>query len=152
MISKVLVIRPYIERIRTKMFGHLKSANLTINPDEVIPVSMSDNEIIQELKKRSSRDYVLLIPFNVNTDKQGNVSDGLGLIVRINQEVRSFNKSPILMPVSTSGAVGIRMALKEKRDSGDLPADLDGRILFIGEQDLDKPKLSERIRNHVDKF
>ena len=44
-----------------------------------------------------------------------------------------------------------RKKLAEERKGGRLTAELDKRILFIAESDLNRPELAQRIRRHVQK-
>ena len=152
MLSNVLAIRPYTERIRQKMVAHIKNAGFSVNADQAIPAGTTDNEIIQKLNAMNESEYILLIPYNAQIDRSGNNVDGLDLIIRIHNEVPAFKQAPILMPVSNSAMVSIKYKLKEKRRFQSLPKELDEHILFISESDMAKTQLVDRIKNHVAQF
>lgn len=145
--KNVAVIRPYLDRIRNKMFSHLEQAGCVIDPKDVIPQETDDAEVIRLLATR--KEHIWLMPFNAHQDASGKGLNGLDLLLRIQREHPDFCGGPVLMPVSESGTVAVRMMLAKYRSEGRLSPSLERRILFIAEQDMDRPELVERIRKHI---
>ena len=147
MFTNVTPVRPYVSDIRDKMFGHIKQAGLTINDADIVPASASDSELMASIGTRMG--HVFLVPYNATASKESRLKTGLDIIFEIAEKQPQLNTSPFIMPVSNMVASALRNQLASARETGRLTQTLDQRILFIAESDMDRPELSQRIRNHI---
>ena len=76
---------------------------------------------------------------------------GLDIVFFVNKNIEILAQSPFIIPVANALTSALRKKLAEERKGGRLTAELDKRILFIAESDLNRPELAQRIRRHVQK-
>jgi len=149
MFTKVTPVRPYWSEIREKMWNHISVAGFTIDGADIIGVNDSDEQIMSALKTR--KDHILLVPYNASASNETAMKTGLDIVFSVNKNIEILAQSPILMPVASALTNALRKELAEEREGGRLTPELDKRILFIAESDLNRPELAQRIRRHVQK-
>lgn len=150
MFTKVTPVRPYWSEIREKMWNHISVAGFTIDGPDIIGVNDSDEQIMATLMTR--KDHILLVPYNASASNETAMKTGLDIVLAINENIDNLSQVPIIMPVANALANALRNNLAEEREGGRLTPQLDERILFIAESDLDRPELAQRIRRHVEKI
>ncbi|MDO7574687.1 MAG: hypothetical protein MUR24_08240, partial [Oceanospirillaceae bacterium] len=96
-------------------------------------------------------DHILLVPYNASASNETAMKTGLDIVFSVNKNIEILAQSPILMPVANALTNALRKKLGEEREGGRLTPELDKRILFIAESDLNRPELAQRIRRHVQK-
>jgi len=135
------VVRPYSQRIRSRMVAQLRRAGLWVSPDHVVPVRATDRQAVTATLAFGNA--VLLVPYHARRDAAGAISDGISFLRALH---RTLDDLPhrVIMPVSLFGAAGLEVALS----STELPLD---RVLLVTEGELDDHALAWRIRSHVDR-
>jgi hypothetical protein len=149
MFTKVTPVRPYWSEIRDKMFNHIKVAGFTIDDADIIAVNETDEQIMSQLMTRKG--HILLVPFNASLSNDTAMKTGLDIVFAINNNISQLAQSPIIMPVTNALSNLLRKRLTAERESGVLTPELDQRVLFIAESDLDRAELAQRIHQHVQK-
>ena len=150
MFTKVTPVRPYWSEIRDKMFTQITVAGFTIDEADVIGINQTDDAIMSHLMTREG--HILLVPYNASSSNDTAMKTGLDVVFAIHDNIPKLFPSPIIMPVANALANSLRSRLAEERGSGRLTPQIDRQILFIAENDLDRPELALRIRSHVEKL
>ena len=135
----VTVVRPYGDRIRRRVFGHIKRAGLRIDSSHVVPTDATDDEAVQLVQRFN--DPVLLVPYHARRNRSGSMTDGLEFLRILVARVGALTQR-VLMPVSRFGAAGLELALMRE----ELPREA---VLIITEDELGDLALALRIRDHV---
>lgn len=136
--ERVMVVRPYGARVRTKAFALLEKADLVVDEGDVITDGTPDAEAVRIAT--TARRRVLLVPFHAHADRAGQPVDGLGF-VRALVTAAPHRDLRVLMPVSRFGAATVALA----QDKGEVPA----CVLVLPEDELDRPETVARVRAHV---
>ena len=139
-------IRPYGAHIQTRVLALLERAGVMVAERDVIPKGTSDDDVIQALRTRRAR--VLLAPFHAHRDDQGRNVNGIDIVLRVANELPSFERVPIIMPVSSSASAAAKIRL-EAEGSGAIPKSVRDRLFVIDEADLDHPKLLSQLTSHL---
>ena len=85
---------------------------------------------------------MLLVPYHGHRDHAGRTVDGVSFLHTL------FDQNPafpwrVIMPVSQFGAAAAEVNL------GRLPSNITGALWLIRGEQLDDPRLAERIRRHL---
>jgi hypothetical protein len=136
--ERVLVVRPYGQRVRAKVFALLERAGLVLHPEDVIPEGTPDDEALR--LAASARRRVLLVPFHGHRDTAGHSVDGL-VFVRALVAAAPHRDLRVLMPVSSFGAAAVALAAEK----GDVPA----CVLVLPEAELESPETLARVQDHL---
>ena len=144
----VTAVRPYLSDIRTKMFSNLSQAGYPVDEQYVLDKSLSDQDLMNQLGDRHG--HMLLIPYNATGSDTSLYTTGLDIVYAIHANLPMMRNNPIVMPVSNMTSTSLKVRLNKDRAEGRLPSDLDSRILFVAECDMDRPQLPNRIRQHIE--
>lgn len=134
-----MVVRPYGERIRARVFSLVDAAGYQISADDLVPQGESDADAAARVFVRGSRR--LVVPYHGHRDREGVPLDGLTFVEHLRKLDPSFPWR-VLMPVSRFGAA----AVESVRES--LDATLLASVLFVSEDDLEQPRLVSALRQH----
>ena len=131
---RVGALRPYSARIRSRVFATLDALGAEV--EVLAPAGASDDQAMQAVR-RANVD-VLLVPFNAHRDAAGGNLNGLSLIERIRSDP-SYNRVPILCPISNVGLAAADLATSRRKDDGF------SAVLFLREDELSSPNLVQTI-------
>ena len=142
---RVTTVRPYGARIRGRVFPLLESAGLVIDPGDVIPAGTPDAQAVDRVLASANR--VLLVPFHGHQDALSRTVHGIDFLRELHRARPSFPWI-VLMPVSTFGRAALTLALEAQGDTR-VPDVVRRSLLVLGEDELETPGISDRVRRHV---
>jgi hypothetical protein len=135
---RLVVVRPYPARIRSRVLRVLEEAGLRAASEDVLPAATPDDEVLHAL--RPAPGLVLLIPFHAHRDREGGSVNGLDLIRRIREEVPALERTPIVCPISDVGLAAAGLMLTRLDEA------LFARVLFLYEDELDDDGIERVVR------
>jgi len=112
----------------------------------IIPPKTSDDEVLRELRGTAAR--TLLVPFHAHRDAAGVLVNGLEILQRLDDECPAHRESVMFMPISAMGMSSVTLMLSRDTESDGLAEQVRKRTLFMPEEELDRPGMSARVREH----
>jgi hypothetical protein len=148
-LRSLIVVRPYREGIRKRVFALLAAAGVDVDNAVIIQKDSSDSTVIQTL--RGTRPGVLLIPFHARLDESGNEVNGLDLCERLEQSLPELSQVPIVMPASAAAvpALRLRMSWMSQRPVSDA---VKKRLIVLEEELLDDEATKAALVSHLSAF
>lgn len=146
---RLMVVRPYLARVRTRVFALLRSAGL--DPADALRVEMGppDDEAIAAIIEADPD--VLLVPFHAHRDAEGNRLDGLTLCGRLH-ETAGASLAPVLMPITPMASASLRLMAGSGERAALFTELLERRILVLPEDEVDEhetiPQVMAFLRRH----
>ncbi len=151
--KRVIVVRPYYDSIRQRVFSLLEKASLKVDPDDIFPPGLDDDQIILLLShQRRAGELVLLIPFNARKDPSGKAHSGLDLMFRILKECPNLASAVLLMPVSQIGRIALDLGLQQASANPSTQNVLEvfkRRVLVLPESEFGKQETVQRLIRRV---
>jgi len=144
--TRVLIVRPYPTRMRTRVFTLLHSAMLDMNSGRQIPAGTSDADAIEGIME--TKPDVLLVPFHAHRDAQGQRLDGLTLCGKL-YGILGASPIPVLMPVTPMAGASLRLMTHTGKHA-DLYRDLlERHILLVPDGEVDEHETIPRVVAHL---
>lgn len=146
---RVMVVRPYLARVRTRVFALLEAVGLDPSVALQIDIGTPDDEAIAAIIE--AKPDVLLVPFHAHRSPNGDRLDGLTLCGRLHQAEQTPG-APILMPITPMSAANLRL-MTGSGDRAQLYRELlERRILVLPEDEVDDeetiPRVMAFLRRH----
>lgn len=145
--KSVVVVRPYGQSIRDRVYELLARAGLDMPNAHVLEKHTPDDEVVAQLLRR--RYQALLVPFHAHRDRDGVLVNGLNVLNLLAGRDRSLASIPIFMPISNMGLSAAKLMLSRDSDAGGLDDSLRGKVLFMPESELDDPLLRRNVVAHT---
>lgn len=143
---RVMIVRPYSGRMRSRVSALLRQAGLPIDDATTIPRGTSDDDAIAQIM--AARPNVLVVPFNAHRDDHGELLDGLTLCRRL-AETPGAPEAPVLMAVTQMAAANLRLASSSGEHAEAHRALIEQRILVLVEDELDDADAAARVIAHL---
>lgn len=124
---RVLVVRPYGEHIRERVFRLLEDAGWTGNHDS-IPTGTDDTRAVQKVLRDPAR--VLLVPFHGHRSEDGASVDGLRFLLRLHHEAGRGFRWRVLMPYSRFAAPALHLLWSSGTFERSYPQPLRDALMF----------------------
>lgn len=137
--ASVLVVRPYGDQVRERVFEVMKEAGCLMKSAEVIPPGTSDADAVVWVK--GSRAAVLLVPFHGHRDASGGAIDGVHFLRALSDAEGGGLRRRVVMPYSPFAAAAVELARVE-------PA-IERSVFFLDTDSLDEPDVVARLRAHI---
>lgn len=143
----VLVVRPYDERIRSRVFHAMEQAGGSFSDEDQIPTGTGDEQAIQWVLRHPAR--ILLVPFHGHRAEDGHSLDGLHFLVRLHQAASGTFPWRVVMPYSRFAAAAVDLRVRSRNYEREYPRELREALLLLSEDDLDRPDVATRIAAHL---
>ncbi len=137
--ASVLVVRPYADQVRERVYGLMSEAGCEMESAEVVPSGTPDAEALTRV--RGSRAGVLLVPFHGHRDPSGKAVDGVHFIKALSVTEGGELRRRVVMPYSAFAAAAVELARVD-------PA-IEGAVFFLNTSELDAPALVGRLRAYI---
>ena len=124
-----VAVRPYPGPFRGKVFELLASAGVGVETPAQLGDAASNEDAVRHL--RGLRPDLLLVPFHVVRNGDGDRTSGLELVAKLRTEVSRFREVPVIMPVSVFARLAFEASWKA------LPQD---SVLPLFESAIDEPR------------
>lgn len=135
---RALAVRPYPDPLRGRVFALLSELGLEVLAPAELGESTTNEEAVNYVG--SHRPDLLLVPFHVVRDGDGQRTSGLELVRELRRAKPEFRDVPVLMPVSVYAQLAFEAAW---RDGG-----LD-RVFPLFEHDVDRPETAATLREFL---
>ena len=134
-----MVVRPYGDRIRGRVFGLVQAAGFRIATEDVIAEGVPDAEAAARVTARGA--LRLVVPYHGHRSANGEALDGLSFLDHLRRLDAAFPWR-VLMPVSRFGASAVESA------RASLDATLSSALLVVPEDELERPTLVATLAQH----
>jgi len=109
---RAVAVRPYPGPLRQKVFGLLASAGVDVEAPAGLGDGASNEGAIRHLQ--GLQPDLLLVPFHVVRNGDGDRTSGLELLARLREEVPRYREVPVIMPVSVFARLAFEGAWKAR--------------------------------------
>jgi len=114
-----VAVRPYPGPFRAKVFELLASTGVEVEAPAQLGDGASNEDAVRHL--RVERPELLLVPFHVVRNGDGDRTSGLELLARLRSEVSRFREVPVIMPVSVFARLAFEAAWKARPHDSVIP-------------------------------
>ncbi|MFW5876850.1 MAG: hypothetical protein ACOCXM_08945 [Myxococcota bacterium] len=142
---RVLVVRPYGDRIRNRVFQVLERAGWS--SQDCVPTGTDDEEAVRWVLHSPTRS--LLVPFHGHRLDSGQSVDGLRFLLRLHQAAGGSFRWRVLMPYSHFAAPAVDLLVASHDFERDYPKELRDALMLLSEDDLEDAGLPARIAAHL---
>jgi len=138
--KRLVAIRPYDQRIRTRVFAVLAELGYEREQAHVFAAATPDEVVLASLAQMRPPDGILA-PYHAHRDTQGAAVDGLTIVLAARARVPALAGVPVMMPVSQVALAALQLRIGRLE-----PSEAQG-IHVVVEGELDDPeRVTARLR------